>query len=140
VQVFRTAAALAFLIGAGVAVSGATIHGQVTTVLGRNVETVPGAKVTLFGSGMQGARVAVADRRGDYCFVGVPAGSNYRLVAELEGFGSWPMTVEYIFADDVVVADVPLDGTIRECSLGRSWQVPTVMPGPATFRFRSARR
>ena len=124
----------ALLIALAPAAWAATISGRV--IVDYDGSAVPGATVVLSGPALQGVRTTTTDGQGRYWFAGLPAGSDYRLAAELSGFSPWPMTVEYLFADEHITAELTMDIGIRECNLGRQWQIVRPAPASAAFHLR----
>ncbi len=116
--------------------SAATIMGRIRE--SRSGEVMPGATVTLTGGAVTGSRTVVANEQGGYHFIGVPAGAQYELKAELPGLSPWAMRIDYLYQDDRVTADLPVDVVIMECSLGRNTQIPMTFAAPGTFRIRAS--
>jgi outer membrane receptor protein involved in Fe transport len=75
---------------------------------------LPGVTVELSGPAMQGTRTAVTDSEGNYRFVNVPPGENYRLTAILEGFAPVTKTVARIYLGQEGKVDFVLRAAVAE--------------------------
>jgi outer membrane receptor protein involved in Fe transport len=67
------------------------------TVVDATGGTLPGVTVELTGPSMQGAHTQVTDSKGNFRFLNVPPGENYRITASLSGFASQTKTVARVY-------------------------------------------
>ncbi|HEX9984294.1 MAG TPA: TonB-dependent receptor [Thermoanaerobaculia bacterium] len=84
------------------------------TVTDNTGAALPGVTVELAGPAMQGTRTTVTDGQGNYRFINVPPGENYRVTATLSGFAPTSKTVQRVFLGQEGTVDFSLRAAVTE--------------------------
>ena len=75
---------------------------------------LPGVTVELAGAAMQGVRTVVTDAQGNYRFVNLPPGENYKVTASLSGFAPVSKTVARVFLGQEGTVNLTLRAAVAE--------------------------
>ncbi|HEY3052701.1 MAG TPA: TonB-dependent receptor, partial [Thermoanaerobaculia bacterium] len=91
-----------------------TSGGVIGTITDSSGAALPGVTVELSGPAMQGTRMDVADARGQYRFLQVPPGENYRLTATLSGFAPVTKTINRVYLGQDATVDISMRAAVSE--------------------------
>jgi outer membrane receptor protein involved in Fe transport len=91
-----------------------TAGGLSGTVTDSSGAALPGVTVELSGPAMQGTRTVVSDASGNYRFVNVPPGENYKVTANLSGFAPATKNIARVYLGQEGHVDITLRAAVAE--------------------------
>ncbi|HEX7154795.1 MAG TPA: TonB-dependent receptor [Thermoanaerobaculia bacterium] len=91
-----------------------TAGGLQGTITDNTGAALPGVTVELSGVAQQGVRTAVTDGQGNYRFINVPPGENYRVTATLSGFAPATKTIARVSLGQEATVNFELRAGVTE--------------------------